>query len=79
MFSSLGPDKIQVSITDIKAKDLGEKITIQVNDAGSMHELVYKVSPVDYMGFAVAHDSQVSINKAFYNYYLKAVDYFNNK
>ena len=79
MFTSLGSDKIQVSITDIKAKDLGEKITIQVNDAGSTHELVYKVSPVDYMGFAVGHNSQVSINRAFYNYYLKAVDYFNNK
>lgn len=79
VFSSLGSDKIQVSITDIKAKDLGEKITIQVNDAGSMHELVYNVSPVDYMGFAVGHNSQVSINRAFYNYYLKAVDYFNNK
>ena len=73
-------DKVDVTIPGIKARDLGEKVEVAVDLAGNSNQMIIRLSPVDYMGYAVnTVESQVEINRAYYNYYVKAYDYFNNK
>lgn len=68
--------KVQVVIEGIVAKDLAKDHTIIVTDNSGSY--TFTASPVDYMGLAVAYNSQVAVNRAFYNYYLKAAAYFAN-
>ena len=66
--------KIKVAVTGIAAKDLDAKKAIVLTDPkGGTY--TFEVSPVDYMGLAVSKSSQVDLNRAFYNYHLKAKAY----
>ena len=65
--------KIKVAVTGIAAKDLDVKKEIKVTAPDGTY--TFTVSPVDYMGLAVSKDSQVELNRAFYNYHLKAKAY----
>ena len=66
--------KIKVVIDGILANQLATKKEIILTDENGV--CTYKVSPVDYMGLAVASGAQVELNRAFYNYYVKAEAYF---
>ncbi|HAM15387.1 MAG TPA: hypothetical protein DCP91_05925 [Eggerthellaceae bacterium] len=66
--------KMKVVVAGIAAKDLDEPRTIALTDPNK-GTYTFTVSPVDYMGLAVSKESQVDLNRAFYNYHLKARAY----
>ena len=57
----------------IAAKDLDLKKDIVLTCPDGTY--TYTVSPVDYMGLAIGAGSQEGLNRAFYNYHLKAAAY----
>ncbi|HAM16607.1 MAG TPA: hypothetical protein DCP91_12285 [Eggerthellaceae bacterium] len=66
--------KAKVVVEGIAAKDLGAQREISVSD-GQGGTYTFTVSPVDYMALAVSKDSQVDLNRAFYNYHRLAAAY----
>ena len=67
---SLDNGKLKVVVEGIAAKDLAAKRAIVLTCPDGTY--TFTVSPVDYMGLAVSKESQVELNRAFYNYHVKA-------
>ena len=68
-------NKFAVTVEGISAKDLGKRYDIAVKD-GEGHSMTVNVGPLDYVSMAVAKGGQPEVNRALYNYYLKASAYF---
>ena len=68
-------NKFAVTVEGISAKDLDKRYDIAVKD-GEGHSMTVNVGPLDYVSMAVAKGGQPEVNRALYNYYLKASAYF---
>ncbi len=67
-------NKFAVTVEGISAKDLGKRYDIAVKD-GDGHSMTVNVGPLDYVSMAVAKGGQPEVNRALYNYHLKAKAY----
>ena len=74
-------NKFKIVISGISARNLGQDHTLVVTSSDESVSGTYSfvASPIDYMATAVSNNVQVNLNKAFYNYYLKADAYFSKK
>ena len=66
--------KFEIWVSGIAAKNLDADHTVTVQKHGRSGVYTFAASPVCYMSKAIAANSSVALNRAFYNYYTKAAD-----
>ena len=67
--------KFAVTVEGISAKNLGDRYTIVATCKADGSSVSVNVSPLDYISMAVAKGGQPEVNRALYNYHLKAKAY----